>query len=208
MVSEHITAKQAIEIINRRAVTLSNLYGKNSLQYHGFMVDYSRYEMYENKSGVTVLRNTAENRKAYRQLTAAAKRIQKTPVQVEQRKAANYWKEVQKKYPKDDNPELYEETDIIDREAWNKWLNTFSNYFESCYELATMNGYHGQEAYDYADYLYNDFNEYCKQWNYFYKSGAFDEYRTKYETEQFEQQYDINDITGEVTEKADFYRGL
>lgn len=202
-----MTAKQAIEIINRRAASLQKMYGAHNEVFEQWSTQLTNYDIYMNSKGQLQVKNTAENRKQYRQLTAFAKRIQKTPIQVEQRKAAKYWKEVQEQMQQEN--EFFDENDIIDMEAYNKWLGTFKDYFEACYELAVMNGaVESYEKYELADQFYNNRDLFVDSWNYFYKQGAFDEYTSKYEEQQFRQQYDVDEITGEAIEKADFYRGL
>lgn len=202
-----MTAKQAIEIINRRAASLQKMYGAHNEVFEQWSTQLTNYDIYMNNKGQLQIKNTAENRKQYRQLTAFAKRIQKTPIQVEQRKARKYWREVSEQMQQES--EFFDENDIIDIETYNKWLGTFKDYFEACYELAVMNGaIESYEKYELADQFYNNRDLFVDSWYYLYKQGAFDEYATKYESEQFSQQFDINEFTGDVTEKADFYREL
>lgn len=196
-----MTAKQAIDIINRRAATMQRLLGAHSDEFELFSTDMTNYDIYTNSKGQLQIRNTAENRKDYRRLTAWAKRIQKTPVQVIQRQAAKKQQEYQ------EYVDSVDESDIINYDAYNRWIRDFKDYFESCYDLATRNGYNGKAAYDYADELYNDRESYVSTWNYFYKTGAFDEYKSKYEQQQFAQAYNIDPTTGEPVDKND-YRSL
>lgn len=77
-----------IATINRRIKTVSNLFGIHSAEYEAFTAKVtSNFELYETKTGVIQLRNVKENRAKYQQLSAIAKSIRKTPVQVLQRKA-------------------------------------------------------------------------------------------------------------------------
>ena len=196
-----MTGRQAIDIINRRAATMQRLLGAHSDEYELFSTDMTSYDIYTNSKGQLQIRNTAENRKDYRRLTAWAKRIQKTPVQVIQRQAAKKQQEYQEYV---DNAD---ESGVLDYDTYNRWLSDFKDYFESCYDLATRIGYHGKAAYYYADNLYNDRESYNNTWNYFYKRGAFDEYKSTYEQQQFEQAYNIDSTTGELVDKND-YRSL
>ena len=196
-----MTANQAIDIINRRAVTMQRLLGAHSDEFELFSTDMGKYEIYTNSKGQLQIRNTAENRKDYRHLTAWARRIQNTPVQVIQRQAKKKYQEYQEYV---DNAD---ESDILDYDTYNRWLKEFQYYYESCYNLAIRSGYRGKEAYEYADELYNDRESYNNVWNHFYKTGAFDEYKSVYKQQQFEQAYNIDSTTGELIDKND-YRDL
>lgn len=195
-----MTARQAIDVINRRATTMQKLLGAHSDEFELFSTDMGNYDIYTNSKGQLQIRNTAENRKDYRRLTAWAKRIQKTPVQVIQRRAAKKQQEYQ------EYVDSVDESDILDYDTYNRWLRDFKDYFESCYDLATRNGYSGKDAYDFADELYNDRDRYIQNWNYFYRTGAFDEYTSKYEQQQFNQSYNIDPTTGEPVDKNDYRR--
>ena len=85
-----MTVLQAISIINRRAKTLTELFGAHSEIFEKFSTELANYDIYTNKKGFLQLRKNATNRAMYRQLTAFAKRIQKTPYAVLKRKADKY----------------------------------------------------------------------------------------------------------------------
>lgn len=196
-----MNAKQAIDIINRRAATMQKLLGAHSDEFELFSTDMTNYDIRTNSKGQLQIRNTAENRKDYRRLTSWAKRIQNTPVQVIQRQAAKKQQDYQEYVDSTD------ESDILNYDTYNHWLKDFKDYFESCYDLAVRNGYDGKAAYDYAGELYNDRESYVNAWNYFYKTGEFDEYKSKYEQQQFNRAYNIDTATGEPVDKND-YRSL
>ena len=201
-----MTAIQAIKIINRRAKTLLKLFGANSDIYDAFSTVLTEFDFNENARGLFTLKNNALNRAEYRKLTAWAKRIQKTPYAVLKRKADKLKKQIE------DDAAFFDDIggddDIKDLNVYYKWLSTFTDYFESCYELATMNGFQGYGAYEYAKELYDDRGEYVKQWNYFYNAGAFDEYKKNYEQDFIKRVNDIDDETGEMQPKKNFSRGL
>lgn len=198
-----LTAKKAIQIINRRVKTIAKLFGVHSPEYElitNFIADFDFYE----SGGVFKLRNTKANRAEYRRLIPAAKRIQKTHVKVLERKARKQWQQARADEIDIDESEDFEDfgdTEITDLATYNKWLATFDNYFESCYELAVLEGYSRQPAYDRAEQLYNDKNAYNNTWNYFYKRGEFDEWKNKEESESVERAY-TPDNNGELKERA------
>ena len=191
-----MTAKQAINVINRRAETLSKLFGAHSNEFEQFSTDMANYDIYTNNKGILQIRNTAENRKNYRQLSAFAKRVQKTNVKVLERKAKKQHEEWKKEF---EGESTYSQDDVIrDYNVYQEWLKQFDNYFESCYALAVLDGYGGKSAYDYADFLYNDVDAYTTEWNYYYDHGEFDSLKSKYEEEQFYRENAIDPETGEV----------
>lgn len=191
-----MTAKQAIDVINRRAETLSKLFGAHSNEFEQFSTEMANYNIYTNSKGILQVRNTAENRKSYRQLTAFAKRVQKTNVKVLERKAKKQREEWAKEF---EGVSTYTQDDMIrDYNVYQEWLKQFDNYFESCYALAVLDGYGGKAAYDYADFLYNDADAYVTEWNFYYDSGEFDSLKAKYEEQQFYRENVIDPETGEV----------
>lgn len=191
-----MTAKQAIEVINRRAETLSKLFGAHSNEFEQFSTDMANYDIYTNNKGILQIRNTAENRKSYRQLTAFAKRVQKTNVKVLERKAKKQREEWEREFQ---GESTYSQDDMIrDYNVYQEWLKQFDNYFESCYALAVLDGYSGKAAYDYADFLYNDADAYTTEWNFYYDHGEFDSLKAKYEEQQFYRENVIDPETGEV----------
>ena len=191
-----MTAKQAIEVINRRAETLSKLFGAHSNEFEQFSTDMANYDIYTNNKGILQIRNTAENRKSYRQLTAFAKRVQKTNVKVLERKAKKQREEWEQEFQ---GESTYSQDDMIrDYNVYQEWLKQFDNYFESCYALAVLDGYSGKAAYDYADFLYNDADAYTTEWNFYYDHGEFDSLKAKYEEQQFYRENVIDPETGEV----------
>lgn len=199
-----MTAKAAIKIINRRAATLAKLFGVHSDIYEAFTTQLTEFNFYE-KNGVFQLENSAANRKFYRQLVPWAKRIQKTPYAVLKRKSDKLKKSIM------EDKEFFDgvfEDDIIDLDTYYKWLSHHKDYFDSCYTLANMEGYHSMEAYHRAEELYNDRNDYVHTWNTFYEYGKFDEFKKNYERDVTEQLFDIDEETGEAIPKPEFYRGL
>lgn len=197
---------KAIAAINRRADTIRKLYGANSEEYAEFTARMSRYDLtFSDKTGAVHIRDTAGNRANYRQLNAWARQIKKTPYAVEKRKADK--KAAQYRAAVDDYEDETGGDRFLDRSTWEKWLSTFNDYFASCYELATMSGASGADAFEYADHLYNSPDDYAQEWNAFYLAGAFDEFRDAAETYQndaFYQQYGIDPETGEPIVNPDF----
>ena len=198
-----MTAKQAIDIINRRAATMQRLLGTHSDEFDLFSIDMGNYDIYTNSKGQLQIRNTAENRKDYRRLTAWAKRIQKTPVQVIQRQATKKYQDYQ------DYVESADESDILDYDTYNQWLKDFKDYNESCYDLANRELPDGElwEIIELARYLLANRDKYVELWNKFYMRGDFEKYKQAYEQQQFEQAYNIDSTTGEPIDKND-YRSL
>ena len=198
-----MTAKQAIDIINRRAATMQRLLGAHSDEFDLFSVEMGNYDIYTNSKGQLKIRNTAENRKDYRRLTAWAKRIQKTPVQVIQRQATKKHQEYQ------EYTESVAENDILDYNTYYQWLKDFKDYQDSCYDLARREKPDGEvyEVLDLTKQLLSDREQYIELWNKFYKRGDFEKYKQAYEWEQFKQAYNIDPTTGEPVDKND-YRNL
>lgn len=198
-----MNAKQAIDIINRRAATMQKLLGAHSDEFELFSTDMGNYDIYTNSKGQLQIRNTAENRKDYRRLTAWAKRIQKTPVQVIQRQAKKKYQDYQE-YTENAN-----ENDIMDYNTYNQWLKDFKDYNESCYDLANRELPDGEtwEIIELARHLLANRDEYVELWNKFYKRGDFEKYKQAYEQQQFNQAYNIDTATGEPVDKND-YRSL
>lgn len=200
-----MTVLQAISIINRRAKTLTELFGAHSEIFEKFSTELTNYDIYTNKKGFMQLRKNAANRSMYRQLTAFAKRIQKTPYAVLKRKADKYRAMFE-------NDEFFDglggddSSKFANIDVYNKWLADCVDYFDSCYNIAALED--ADNIYSRADYLYNHRDEYITAWNKLYQQGAFDEYEKQYNTEQFEQEYTIDEETGEAIPKNNFYRGL
>ena len=200
---------QAIGVINRRAKTIYKLFGMHSDIYEEFTLKMAEYDFKSTAKGVFKLNANKANKAEYRKLVAWAKQIKKTPYSVLKRQADNLKKSIEENEPFFDD--IYDGEEIADLNTYYKWLDTFSTFFESCYDLARMNGLEGRGAYEYAKELYDNQNEYNKTWNYFYNSGAFDEFKEKeklYTQEQILQEYNINEDTGEMTAKDDFFGGL
>ena len=180
---------QAIGIINRRIASTAKLFGTSSYQYESLtsiIDEKTAYRgLYMNKNNVLQLSKSKAVQKNYRSLVAAAKEIKKTPIQVLQRKARKLQEERE-------NDDFYDDTLIMDNATYYKWLQQFDTYFESCYTLAKMEGYtEGDETYHRAKELYDDANDYNTTWNYFYKTGAFDEFKAakqSYDAQQKQQE--------------------
>ena len=204
-----MTVLQAIGVINRRSKTIAKLFGTHSEIYDVFTTEMADYDFSSTAAGMFKLKANKANKSEYRKLIAWAKRIQKTPYSVLKRQADKLKQSIKDSEPFFDD--IYDGEEIADLNVYYKWLNTFRDFFEACYELATMNGYEGSAAYQYAKELYDNENEFNTQWNYFYKSGAFDEFKEKekeYTQEQVLQEYTLNEDTGELIPKNDFYGGL
>lgn len=200
-----MTAKQAIEVINRRAETLTKLFGAHSNEFEQFSTDMANYDLYTNNKGVLQIRNTAGNRKSYRQLSAFAKRVQKTNVKVLERKAKKQREEWEQEFQ---GKSTYSQDDALrDYNAYQEWLKLFADYFDSCYALAVLDGYSGKDAYEYAKFLYDNPDAYTTEWNYYYDHGEFDSLKSKYEEEQFYRENVIDPETGEVI-PVDTYEDL
>lgn len=196
---------KAIATINRRADLILNLYGYDSEEYDLIRAQMSQYDTTINeKTGAVHIRNTAENRKEYRQLNAWSKRIKKRPVSVEKRRAA---KKRTDQY--DAKTEYQNETGrTLDDKTYHNWLATFNDYFSSCYELATMLGYGGDDALIQAEVLFNDKEYYNSVWNDFYRVGAFDDFKelaADYDADAFYNKYGVDIETGETITNPDFF---
>lgn len=211
MARKQTKTSKAIAAINRRADSLRKLYGENSAEYGEFTARMSQYDLsFNEKTGSIHIRDTKENRAAYRQLNAWARQIRRTPIQVEQRKAAKKDAERRADETFFDDTDYTSNDDIANRDVYNKWLETFDDYFDSCYELAGLEGYDGEARLERAKVLddYND--EYTRVWNGFYFSGVFKEYeqaRADY-NEQAEAQrtnVEIDEDSGEALTNPDFY---
>ncbi len=209
------TAK-AIQAINRRADSLAKIYGKHSPEYEAFtdtMADLvnTAADITTTKDGLIHIRNTKSARANYRQINAVARKVKKTPIQVEKRKAAKQKEDFKQKYP-DTEPNPNEYDGFIDYDTYQKWLNTFDSYFDSCYELAGMEGYIMPELMNRAYELYNNESLYKDVWNVFYKEGAFDAYKVKQETyneQEVTQEYNhVDPETGNLFENPDFYEDI
>lgn len=211
MARKQTKTSKAIAAINRRADSLRKLYGENSAEYGEFTARMSQYDLsFNEKTGSIHIRDTKENRAAYRQLNAWAREIRKTPIQIEQRKAAK--KDAERRA----NDEFFGDTDYTDndeianREVYNKWLETCNDYFDSCYELAGLEGYDGEARLERAKVLDDYSDEYARVWNGFYKSGVFKEYeqnRQDYNAQADAQRtnVEIDDESGEALTNPDFY---
>lgn len=194
---------QAIGVINRRIASTAKLFGTSSYQYESLtsiIDEKTAYRgLYMNKNNVLQLSKSKAVQKNYRQLIAAAKQIQKTPIQVLQRQAAKLVEERE-------NDDFYDDTLIMDNATYYKWLQQFDTYFESCYTLAKMEGYsESGETYHRAKELYDDANEYNTTWNYFYQTGAFNEFKAakKSYDEQQKQQTQVQENPSNYTYNDD-----
>ena len=197
-----MSAKQAIDVLNRRAVTMQKLFGQHSEIFEKWSTQLTQYDIFTDKNGFLKLRNTKANRAAYRQLIPWAKREQKLNVSVLQRKAAK----MRQEWQQDIEDGYINEDEFINEQVYNAFLNDCADYFESCYNIAVLEGNYGKDAYDRADYLYNHRKYYIRAWNDLYKTGAFAEYENYYQEEQIFQEYTIDDESGEVVPRDDFYR--
>lgn len=209
------TAK-AIQVINRRADSLAKIYGKHSPEYEAFtdvMADLvnTAADITTTKDGLIHIRNTKSARANYRQINAVARKVKKTPIQVEKRKAAKQKEEFLKEHPDIDTQEN-NENGFADYDTYLRWFSMWDTYFYSCYVLAQMEGYDGRNLVIRAKELYDDENEYKDVWNMFYKNGAFDEFKVKQETyneQEVTQEYNrVDPETGNLYENPDFYEDI
>lgn len=198
---------RAIDVINRRAKLLYNLYGENAAEYQLFTAKMVSYDIRIDNSGIVQIRNTKANRRDYRKINAWSKRIKKTPAAVEKRKAAKRNAQYQAFAE-----EVEEDTsNFLDRATYEKWLSTFSDYFASCYALATREGYVGHDAMKRADQLYWNDEEYTDVWNAFYSAGAFADFMTaekEYHDAAWYQKYTLDPETGQPIRNPDFMEDI
>ena len=192
-----MAAKIAINIINRRAATILKLFGEYSPEYKEMLDLISDFDFRFNKDGAIQLSNNKINRKLYRKLIPWAKRIQKKHVKVLERQAKKRREEWQK-FVDDETPEDAEQV-FDDFETYMKWYEQFDNHYESCYAIAAMEGYDGKDLYIRADQLNADYDEYVDAWNNLYKHGSFSAYMEQYEKSTDEEQYKVDELTGEST---------
>jgi Rad3-related DNA helicase len=192
-----MTAKIAINIINRRAATILKLFGEYSPEYKEMLDLISDFDFRFNKDGAIQLSNNKINRKLYRKLVPWAKRIQKKHVKVLERQAKKRREEWQK-FVDDETPENAEPV-FDDFDTYMKWYEQFDTHYESCYAIASMEGYDGKDLYIRADQLNADYNAYVDAWNNLYKHGSFSAYMEQYEKSTDEEQYKVDELTGEST---------
>ena len=198
-----MTALSAVKVINRRLTTIAKLFGSESDIFTALSAGISDFKVYTNPSGILQLSASKTNLKEYRRIVAMAKRIQKTPYSVLKRKADKRNEEL-----KNDSFVDIENEGFSDIETYNRFLESCKDYWYSCYVMAEYEGYNGYAIYERADELFNNRPEYIRTWNKLYKQGEFDEFKKDYEHEQFEQEYDIDEETGEVIPKSDFYKDI
>lgn len=195
---------KAIAVLNRRAKTMQNLFGAHSEVFEKWSTELAKYDIYTNKQGILQLSKNKANKSQYRQLIAWAKREQKTPYSVLKRKADKYKKDIKDIFEDDDMfNDTLDENDFLDIDTYNRFLNSCSDYFDSCYNIAVMEN--ADDIYNRADYLYNNRDEYIRAWNDLFKIGAFDEYKKDYEEQHFWQEYKVNEETGEPYVNPEFY---
>lgn len=201
---------KAIAAINRRAKLILNLYGENSEEYQLFTAKMIPYDIRIDKNGVVQIRDTKANRRNYRKLNAWAKQIKKRPAAVEKRRA-----EKRNQRYKDAREEIENDSeyggDFLDRPTYEKWLSTFADYFSSCYELASREGYEGADALERADELYWNDEDYTNTWNAFYLEGEFEKYKTtarEYHDAAWYQKYTLDPETGAPIRNPDFMEDI
>lgn len=204
---------RAIDVINRRAKLIYNLYGENSAEYQLFSAKMVSYDIRIDKNGVAQIRNTKANRRDYRKINAWSKQIKKTPAAVERRKAAkrNARYQAFAEEVEDDTSGTEYGGEFLDRATYEKWLSTFSDYFASCYALATREGYEGNEAMERADVLYWNEEEYADVWNAFYSAGAFADFMNaekEYRNVAWYQKYTLDPETGKPVRNPDFMEDI
>lgn len=203
----------AIAVINRRAKLIYKLYGENSEEYQLFTAKMVSYDIRIDKNGVVQIRDTKANRRDYRKINAWSRQIKKTPAVVEKRKADKrnaQYKAFKDEYEDETGGDTYG-GNFLDRDTYEKWLSTFSDYFASCYALATREGYEGADAMERADQLYWNDEEYTDVWNAFYSAGAFAEFmdaEKTYHDAAWYQKYTLDPETGAPVRNPDFMEDL
>lgn len=207
-----LKTSNAIATINRRAKLIYNLYGEGSEEYQLYTAKMVSYDIRINNEGVVQIRDTKQNRRDYRKLNAWARQIKKRPAAVVKRDAARRDKQY-----RDFVDDMETDTggeyggNFLDRATYEKWLSTFSDYFASCYALATREGYEGRDAMERADQLYWNDEEYTDVWNAFYSAGAFVEFMNaekEYHDAAWFQKYALDPETGQPIRNPDFMEDL
>lgn len=204
----------AISAINRRAKLIYNLYGEGSEEYQLYTAKMVSYDIRINNDGVVQIRDTKANRRNYRKLNAWARQIKKRPAAVEKRNAARrdkQYREFADDMENDMETDAGENGGVLDRATYEKWLSTFSDYFASCYDLATREGYEGNDALERADVLYWNDEEYNNVWNNFYSAGAFADFMNaekEYHNAAWYQKYTLDPETGTPIRNPDFMENL
>lgn len=196
----------AISAINRRAKLIYNLYGEGSEEYQLYTAKMVSYDIRINNDGVVQIRDTKANRRNYRKLNAWARQIKKRPAAVEKRNAARRDKQY-REFTDDMETDAGENGGVLDRATYEKWLSTFSDYFASCYDLATREGFEGNDALERADVLYWNDDEYNNVWNNFYSAGAFADFMNaekEYHNAAWYQKYTLDPETGAPIRNPDF----
>lgn len=204
-----VTSK-SISAINRRANLIYKLYGENSAEYQLFTAKMVSYDIRVNSAGVVQIRDTKANRQSYRKINAWARDIKKTPAAVVKRDAERRNSQYQEFIDDMENDGEYG-GNFLDRSTYEKWLSTFSDYFASCYALATHEGYAGPVALERADQLYWNDEEYTDAWNAFYSAGAFADYMNaaqEYHDNTWYQRYGLDPDTGEPVRNPDFMEDI
>lgn len=204
-----VTSK-SIAAINRRANLIYKLYGESSAEYQLYTAKMVSYDIRVNKDGVVQIRDTKANRQSYRKINAWARNIKKTPAAVVKRDAARRDRQYQEFIDDMENDSDYG-GNFLDRATYEKWLSTFSDYFASCYALATREGYEGRDAMERADQLYWNDEEYTDVWNAFYSAGAFIDYMNaaqEYHDNAWYQQYGLDPETGAPIRNPDFMEDI
>lgn len=201
---------KSIAAINRRANLIYKLYGENSAEYQLYTAKMVSYDIRINKDGVVQIRDTKANRQSYRKINAWARNIKKTPASVVKRDAERRNRQYHEFIDDLENDSKYG-GNFLDRATYEEWLSTFSDYFASCYALATREGFDGRDAMERADDLYWNDEEYTYVWNSFYSAGAFYEYMyaaEEYRDSVWYQQYGLDPETGEPIRNPDFMEDI
>lgn len=201
-----ITEKN-IKSINRRLNTVGKLFGVHSPEYEQITNKLGQYDIYTNKQGMLQLRNTAENRQNYRQLSAWAREVKKTPTAVLQRKAEKQAEEMRDR-ERQDREQPDDSLRFANLATYNNWYSQFDDLFDACYELALLDAETGvidmYEVAERAQYLAINYGEYVQAWNHHYYNGAFDEYKTL-EPEYISREYNVDSDSGEMFTNPDFF---
>lgn len=205
------TAKN-IATINRRIAYIGKHFGVHSVEYEDITNKaLGNLDFTVGKDGIYKIRNTAENRKQYQFISAQARNIRKTPIQVIQRKARKRREQYQQYKDRTHDNLSYDE--------YTQFSNMCDGLFTECYALAETAADAGiidttqQAIKRMAVYLIQTsearkplFDELVDMG---YKSRIYANAGIEYEDipvdDYTENEYDVDEETGEVITNPDFY---
>ena len=202
------TAKN-IATINRRIKTISKLFGGvHSAEYEDFTARIAdTLDIYTNKAGEIQIRNTAENRKRYQYISAAAKKIREMPVQVLQRKAKK-----QREQYEDYREVTQDELDFIEYKRFsNNVMDLTTEVYAILNTAVELKLVDDEEYEDIRDQLYASeefrFALYMDNVKHGGKKAMFDRADlSDFPIDDYtEVEYNWNDETGEMFSNPDFF---